>query len=246
VLNFGLKNFYNGLNGQASYFKTVLGRDFFITRTGTGNNDTNYSFVPLDPIQMGGEWAQAAGVNDGTVYDLGMIVGEDNGRPVPMVERLYPDMPDLRRIIAAQTSDDYYGRWFVPGWLPEGFDPSTAPQQSGPPQSFQGGFQPTGGVGQQSGPQQGYQPPQQQPQQPSQPVQPQPPANQGGGQAPDQSALDALRARVTGGAAPQQGQQQPQQQPPPAQEQQQAPEQTQQPDQTQQSQPPAQPVGQSQ
>lgn len=197
VLNFGWKNFFNALNGQASYFQSVLGRDFLIQRTGTGNNDTNYTFIPLDPITMSGEWAQAAGVADGTPYDLGLTVAEDNGRPVPLMERLYPDMPDLRKIVVERTSEDYYGRWFKPGWVPEGFDPSKVATNGQAPSGVQTGWAPpTGGV-QQQGQQQGYSaPPQQQA-----PVTPAPAAAPQGG-APSADALEALRQRVTGGGQP--------------------------------------------
>lgn len=199
VLNFGWKNFFNALSGQASYHQTALGRDYVIKRTGTGNNDTNYAFIPLDPITMTGEWAQAIGVAEGTPYDLGLIImkEEGTGRPIPLSEVLYPDMPDLRKIIADRVTDDYFGRWFVPGWLPEGFDPSTARGtgaqsgvQNGVQSGYTGNYTPQGGQGQQA-----------QPQQPQQPVTPDQPASS----APQADALAALRARVTGAQqAPQQ------------------------------------------
>ena len=191
VLNFGWKNFFNALNGQASYFKTVLGRDYVITRTGTDNNDTAYSFVGLDPIFITGEWAASLGVPENTPYDMGFVVAEDNGRSIPLGELLYPDMPDLRRIVSERTTDDYYGRWFVPGWLPEGFDAAAAAAQNGQAQvqnGVQAGYQSTSGA----------------PAQPSAPVTPQAPAA-AAGEAPaagaTMSALDALKARVTGAAA---------------------------------------------
>lgn len=189
VLNFGWKNFFNALSGQASYHQTALGRDYVIKRTGTGNNDTNYTFIPLDPITMTGEWAQAMGVEEGTPYDLGLIImqEEGTGRPIPLSEVLYPDMPDLRKIIAERVSDDYFGRWFVPGWLPEGFDPSQANNgggvQNGVQRGYTGTFAPQGG---QAGAQQA------QPQQPQQPVTPDQPSSS----APPADALAALRARV--------------------------------------------------
>lgn len=201
VCNQGWKNFFNALTGNASYFKSVLGRDFVVTRSGDGPNDTNYTFIPLDPIQMAGDWAAAAGVQEGTTYDLGMIVGQEEGtgRPIPMVERLYPDMPDLRRIIAERTTDDYYGRWFVPGWLPKDYDPSkNKGSSSGPP--AQTGWAPTGGVNQQQGgAQQGYAPPTQ----PQAPITPQP--AQGGAQQGYQPPVQQQPAAQT---QQQQGQQQ--------------------------------------
>lgn len=179
VLNFGWKNFFNALDGQAKYFGTILGRDYVVSRSGTGNNDTNYTFIGLDPITITGEWAQQLGVPEGTPYDMGHVVGEVEGRSIPLSEVLYPDMPDLRKIVAERTTDDYYGRWFVPGWLPEGFDPNKAQSGGG---AVQGGIQT------------GYQP---QPQQQQAPVTPDAPAQQGS-EMP-MSALDTLKARVQGG-----------------------------------------------
>lgn len=190
VLNFGYKNFFNGLAGQASYFQTVLGRDYVVRRTGMGNNDTTYSFVSLDPITITGEFAAAIGVPEGTPYDLGHTVatvddGNGGQRSVPLSEVLYPDMPDLRRIVAERTSEDYYGRWFIPGWTPKDYTPG----------------QNTGGASQgvQSGVQQGYQTPSApagQPTQPSTPVTPEAPAATSA--APSSDMLAALKARVAG------------------------------------------------
>lgn len=193
VLNFGWKNFFNALAGQASYHQTVMDRDYVIKRTGVGNNDTNYAFIPLDKILMTGEWAQAVGVQEGTPYSLGMVVKQDEqtGRPITLSEILYPEMPDLRRIIADKVSDEYFGRFFIPGWLPEGFDPNK--QSSG---SGQGGVQ----NGVQQGYMGGFQNQQAQPQQPQQPVAPQTPPQE---QAPTAEALAALKARVTRGQSQQ-------------------------------------------
>lgn len=188
VLNFGWKNFFNPLSGQASYFKTILGRDYIVQRTGMGNNDTTYTFVGLDPITITGEWAQSLGVAEGTPYDLGLVVAEHEGRNIPLGELLYPDMPDLRKIVAERTSPDYFGRWFDPNWLPEGYVPGQ--QANGAQQGVQ------------SGQQAGYQPPAGQPSQPATPVTPEPAAPAANGEAPASgpgpSALDALKARVTG------------------------------------------------
>lgn len=190
ILNFGWKNFFNALSGQAQYYQTILGRDYVIQRTGEGNNDTNYTFIGLDPITITGEWATSLGVAEGTPYDMGYVVGEIEGRSIPLSEVLYPDMPDLRRIVAERTSDDYYGRWFIPGWVPEGFDPNA---------------QKEGQQGVQSGVQQGYQPQQQTaPAQPQAPATPDSASAPTGESGPSMSALDALRARVQGGAPAQQ------------------------------------------
>ncbi len=182
MLNFGWKNFFNALSGQAQYFQSILGRDYVIQRTGEKNNDTNYTFIGLDPITITGEWATSLGVPDGTPYDLGFVVGEVEGRSIPLAEVLYPDMPDLRRIVAERTSDDYYGRWFIPGWVPEGYTPGQQAQG-------QGGLQ------------QGYSAPGAQAQ-PAPPVTPQQPAGEAAA-GPTVNALDALKARVQGGTAAQ-------------------------------------------
>jgi hypothetical protein len=198
LLNFGWKNFFNALSGQAQYFGTILGRDYVVQRSGMGNNDTNYTFIGLDPIKITGEWAASLGVPEGTDYDLGLPLmetedGKGGLRQIPLSEALYPTMPDLRKIIADRTADDYYGRWFVEGWNPEGYVPGQNAQQG--VQGVQGG---------------GYVPPQQ----PSQPITPQPQQNAstgagapaGGAPAggPTPSVLESLRNRVSGGQAAQQ------------------------------------------
>lgn len=193
ILNFGWKNFFGNLAGQGQYFQTVMDSDYVITRTGEDNNDTNYSFVRLDPIYL--PEGNSFGLPAGTKYDLSLIVGQDEtGRQIPLREVVYPDMPDLRRIISEKTSDDYYGRYFVPGWLPKGFDPSKV--QTGQ-QGVQNGVQQQGGY--QPVQQGGYQ--QVQPQQAPAPAQPTPPQQQAA--EPSQASLDALRNRVLGNTQPQ-------------------------------------------
>jgi hypothetical protein len=86
------KNFWSIVQGFASRYKTVLDRDYHITRKGD-DTSTTYQVVPLDPIQMA----------DGTVYDL--------RRPDLMKEK-YPELPDLRMPIAEQASDEYYAKFF--------------------------------------------------------------------------------------------------------------------------------------
>lgn len=188
ILNFGWKNFFNALAGQASYHKTVMGRDYVVSRTGTDNNDTTYAFIPLDPIVLGPDnpW----GVQGGTPYDLSLVLGEENGRPVTLLEKVYPDLPDLRKIVADRTSEEYYGRWFIPGWLPEGFDPNAQQNsgQQGVQTGYMGGYTPQGG--QQQGQQQGYQP-----QQPQAPATPDPQNQQTG---PSADALQNLKNRMMG------------------------------------------------
>src|SRR5689334_1025288 len=105
VMNFGWKNLFGPLNGQASYFGTLLDADWLITRTGMGNDDTLYT-----PVRVGETYLKEGneyGLPAGTKYDLGMVLGQENGRSITLAEALYPNMPDLRQIIADRVSDEY-------------------------------------------------------------------------------------------------------------------------------------------
>lgn len=92
------KNFWSIVQGFAGRYKTVLDRDYHITRNGH-DTDTTYQIVPLDPITM----------PDGTVYDL---------RRKDLMEQKYPNLPDLRTFVARQASDDYYALFFDPSKTP--------------------------------------------------------------------------------------------------------------------------------
>jgi hypothetical protein len=190
VVNQGWKNFFGPLDGTSSYFGGVLGRDWLIQRQGTKADDTSYSFIGLDPQRIEGDFAEALGVAPGTNYDMGLVVQQQDGHAVPLMEVLYPDMPDLRRLVADRVSDNYIGRYFDPNWFPPDFDPSKAPQQGQQgQQGVQNGYQPTGGI-QNAG----------QPQQPQTPTAPAPQgAAPGDGSTADN--LAALRARIGGGQA---------------------------------------------
>lgn len=113
VMNQGWKNFFANLNGQASYFKTILDADWLVTRTGEDTEST-YSFV-----RVGEQVIPPEGyvVND---LDLSAAYGGQKFdlRLPGLMEALYPDMPDLRRIIAERVRDDIVNRFFVPGWTP--------------------------------------------------------------------------------------------------------------------------------
>ena len=161
VMSMGWKNFFQPLEGQASYFNSLLDADWLITRTGTKNDDTSYAPIRVAEQVLSDDnpWGLAAG----TKYDLS-IPG--------LMEKVYPDMPDLRKIITDRVNDDYYGRFFIPGWTPEGFQ---AGQQQGGQQATQ-----TGQAFMASAP--------------SAPAAPTPPQ----GEAPTADALAALQARVTG------------------------------------------------
>lgn len=183
VVNMGWKNFFGPLNGTASYYQSVLGRDFVIQRQGTGPDDTTYSFIALDATRIEGEFAEALGVADGAPYDMGLTIKTDEqGNNISLMEVLYPGMPDLRKIVSERVSESYYGRWFDPNWFPPDFDPSKA-QQGAQQGQVQNGYTPTGGI--QNG----------QPSQPAAPVAPAPQGQPGGGTSSD--ALAALRARVS-------------------------------------------------
>lgn len=90
VLNFGLDNFFNQFLGYKTAYKTVVSRDFKITRQGSGT-DTNYIAAPLDEI-----------INDGVKYDLRN----------PEIAKLYENDIDLQAIVLDQASDRHYHRWF--------------------------------------------------------------------------------------------------------------------------------------
>lgn len=86
-------NFFGPLSGFAQRYKTILDRDYYITRIGSGT-DTDYRIVPNDPITL----------PDGSKYvtDLDTVRSQ------------YPDLPDLRSLVAEMASDDYYARFFDP------------------------------------------------------------------------------------------------------------------------------------
>jgi hypothetical protein len=93
VLNFSTNNFFGALQGYYDVFKTVLDRDFHVTRKGTGK-DTDYSIIARDPIRNA----------DGSVYDLRN----------PETRAKYEGLVDLGELITAQASDDHYARYFDP------------------------------------------------------------------------------------------------------------------------------------
>lgn len=110
--NLGWKNFFGPLSGIAGYHGTVVDRDYLIQRSGMGQNDTNYTFVPMDPIQMG----------DGRVFDV---------RNPEIRAEHYGDRPDLRQIVAEVASDEFYDRFYRP-------TNGSAPVQAAPVQSVAG------------------------------------------------------------------------------------------------------------
>lgn len=177
----GWKNFYQPLSGQAAYHTAnaqaqmqakgltggsgLLDSDWLITRTGSENNDTSYTPIRVGSVQIPAEnpW----GVPE-MPYDLSGILPD--GRT--LAEAVYGDeLPDLRRLISEKVSDEVFGYWFDPSWMPADFDPSKV-QQQGQQKAQSTGFVMGGGAA---------------PATPSQPA----------GEEPSSNALEALKSRVS-------------------------------------------------
>jgi hypothetical protein len=93
ILNFSMNNFFGALNGYYAINRTVLDRDFHVTRKGTGT-DTEYVIVARDPMYN----------EDGSKFDL-----RD-----PETRAKYENIVDLEEVVAAQASDEHYARYFDP------------------------------------------------------------------------------------------------------------------------------------
>lgn len=176
VMNMGWKNFFGPLQASAQYFNSLLDGDWVITRSGTKSDDTTYTFIRVAEQTLPEN--NPFGLPAGTKYDLS-IPG--------LMDAVYPDMPDLRKIIADRVSEDYLGRWFVPGWTPPNHQ-----QQGGQQQVVQQGV-----VQQTTTTNATFMAPGQPAQQQAAPAVP----NTGATEEPPTGALDALRARVTQGAS---------------------------------------------
>lgn len=170
VMNQGWKNFFGNLNGQAGYFQTILDADWLITRDGTEADNTVYSFVRVSEQVIPPEGYVVNG------YDLSAAYGGQKFdlRLPGIMEALYPDMPDLRHIIAQRVSEDIINRYFVAGWVP----PEVAEKAAG-------GNAQQGQTG-------GGAPPMMMSTNPSQP------APQGGTSEPASAQMEALKARISG------------------------------------------------
>lgn len=96
------KNFWSSLSGMAARYTTCMDRDYHITRSGN-DTTTTYQIVPLDPIVLGEN--NKYGLPAGTKYDMSIP---------ELVQALYPDLPDLRPMVAENADDDYYARFFDP------------------------------------------------------------------------------------------------------------------------------------
>lgn len=171
VMNMGWKNFFAGLEGQGMYFGTILDADYLITRSGTDTSST-YSVVRVGEIMLGE--GNEYGLPAGTKYDL-------NNRD--LMRAVYPNLPDLRKLIAHRVSEDYLGYWFLPNWAPP---EQPGQQQNGAPQQ---GQQIVMGTNVQT------------------PGAPAPVA----GATPPSGAMEALKSRVLGGGQPVEAQSAPQQ-----------------------------------
>jgi hypothetical protein len=102
VINMALKNFFSPLQGYADVFKTVLDRDYHITRKGSDQN-TDYRIVAMEPIRRA----------DGVVVDMRdpeVVDGQKTGR---MRRDAYlDDGPDLIKMIEDRIDDEMYHRFF--------------------------------------------------------------------------------------------------------------------------------------
>ncbi len=95
-VNLGWQNFFQPLSGMGARYGTLLDRDYYIARTGEGT-DTAYSIIPNDPIP----WSK----DTSRTFDL---------RDPEIRAAEYPDLPNLRAIVAATASDDLFNRFFIP------------------------------------------------------------------------------------------------------------------------------------
>lgn len=174
VMNQGWKNFFANLNGQAGYFGTILDADWLVTRTGEGADDTVYSFVRVGEQVIPPEGYVVGDIDLSAAYG-----GQKFDLRLPgLMETLYPDMPDLRRIIAERVRQDIIDRYFVPGWVPPAEELARYQQQG-----QQSGGQSSGGGAA----------PMMMSSNPSQP------APQGGTAEVPSDAMAALKARIAGG-----------------------------------------------
>lgn len=114
----GWKNFFQVLQGQAQYHG-LMSQDWLISRTGTDNNDTSYAFIRIAEQNIPAEnpWGLAP-----QKYDLATP---------EVIQAVYPDMPDLRETLINRVSEETLGRYFVPGWVPEGWTPDQAKSGGG-------------------------------------------------------------------------------------------------------------------
>lgn len=87
IVNLGWKNFFAPIKGYAKHYGTLLDRDIYIKRKGSGQNDTTYETVPMDPTPS---------------WDL---------RNPEVAAQYKPERP-LEEVVTERASDDYYRRFF--------------------------------------------------------------------------------------------------------------------------------------
>jgi hypothetical protein len=102
ILNLGFKTFFSIFNGYAKHFKTLLDRDYIVTRKGSGIKDTSYTAIPLDPIRLDDATCQQLGIPAGSNYDL----------RIPAIAALYHPEATLEELIMNRVSDEYMARFF--------------------------------------------------------------------------------------------------------------------------------------
>lgn len=87
IANLGWKNFFAPIKGYAKHYGTLLDRDIYIKRKGSGQNDTTYETVPMDPTPS---------------WDL---------RSPEIAAQYVPERP-LEDVVVERASDDFYHRFF--------------------------------------------------------------------------------------------------------------------------------------
>lgn len=106
--NYGYKNFFGVVQGLSARAGTVLDRDFEIKRKGTGTG-TSYAFAPIDPP------AECYHPDDDDKPEAERRRVRFDLRDPRILAKYYPDIPDLRQVVAQQASDDHFNRFFIPG-----------------------------------------------------------------------------------------------------------------------------------
>lgn len=90
VVNMAPSNYFNGLSATGSVYGTVRDRDYFVKRSGKGN-DTAYTHIPLDKTE-----SLQPGTEKWQRYE----------------EAIAEQKLDLVQIVADRASDEYYARFF--------------------------------------------------------------------------------------------------------------------------------------
>jgi hypothetical protein len=107
VVNQAWKNFFGILAGMAGRWGTVLDRDLWITRSGK-DTGTTYKISPGEPLDIDWSVLDADGNLTGEV-----VVRRFDLREPDLMRHYFPELPDLRILVADQASDRHYERFFV-------------------------------------------------------------------------------------------------------------------------------------